>query len=75
VFKLDIDNEPIEQALMAQLDADTASKIAELFFEQHFDIPEMRVYFHSSKGATKLPQVLDMFHKFRSLGSRLHYWP
>lgn len=73
-FKLDIDNEPIEQALMKQLDPGVTDKIAEFFFEQHFDIAEMRSNFGTGL-TTKLPEVLQLFHEVRNTGLRLHYWP
>lgn len=74
VFKLDIDNAPIEQKLMDQLDDDVIPKIAEFFFEQHFDAPEMVRHFHVFHDVS-FPQMLDRFGKFRRRGLRLHYWP
>lgn len=59
---------------MAQLDAETMEMISEFFFEQHFDVIEMRPAFGSNL-ATKLQQVMNSFHDFRSKGLRLHYWP
>jgi len=71
---LDIDDEVIEQALMQQLDTEVMPKIAEFFFEQHYDQQEMRYLFGGSL-KTRLSEVMHTFHKFRSLGYRLHYWP
>ena len=64
------------QALMRQLENDPnmTSMIAEMFFEQHFDAPEMLDYFGWGL-TTKLADVLQLFHKLRSSGLRLHYWP
>ncbi len=73
-FKLDIDNAAIKQALMKQLDSATVEMIAEFFYEQHFDIMEMRSSFGPNQRA-KLPQVLQTFGDFRASGLRIHYWP
>lgn len=49
--------------------------IAEMYFEQHFDAPEMLPYFKVSGLATTLSDVQQLFHGFRTKGLRLHYWP
>ena len=61
---------------MDQLRADPELQhmVAEMYFEQHFDAPEMLDYFGWGL-TTKLADVLQLFHKLRSSGLRLHYWP
>ena len=60
---------------MRQLEGDSVvmAMIAEMYFEQHFDAPEMRMYFGTLN--TTLSDVQQMFKRFRSKGLRLHYWP
>ena len=53
---------------------DILDMVAEMYFEQHFDVPEMHKYFHY-KLTTKLADVQQLFSEFRSKGLRLHYWP
>lgn len=70
--KLDIDNEVLESSIMRKL-IDIRHMIAELFFEKHFDAPEMRPYFGQVN--TTFAETLLMFNEYRKLGLRLHYWP
>lgn len=53
---------------------DIMGMVAELYFEQHFDAPEMLSSFGTGL-KTKLADVQQLFHGFRSKGLRLHYWP
>lgn len=64
------------QALMDQLRNNTEilGMVAEMYFEQHFDALEMRSSFGTGL-KTKLADVQQLFHDFRSKGLRLHYWP
>ena len=48
--------------------------VAEMYFEQHFDVEEMRPSFGTGLNTT-LADVEQMFYEFRSRGLRLHYWP
>lgn len=73
-YAQDIDNEPIEQALLKQLDDATIGMISEFFTEIHFNITEMREDFKES-GKIKLPVVVNELHEFRNRGLRIHYWP
>ena len=68
---------PSLQGLMQQLAGDPSivAMIAEMFFEQHFNAPEMRPHFKLSGINTTLSDVQQMFHSFRGRGLRLHYWP
>ena len=70
--KLDIDNEILENSIMRKI-IGIRHMIAELFFEKHFDAPEMRPYFGQLK--TTFSDTLSMFNEYRKLGLRLHYWP
>ena len=62
---------------MRQLAGDMSivAMIAEMYFEQHFNAPEMLPHFKSSGTGTTLADVQQMFHSFRTKGLRLHYWP
>ncbi|DBB13185.1 TPA: hypothetical protein ACH3X3_004933 [Trebouxia sp. C0006] len=73
VVKLDIDNEELESIIVRGL-LDIAHVLGELFFEKHFDAPEMRPYFGDGL-STDLTGTLQMFRQYRSAGVRLHYWP
>ena len=61
---------------MSQLreNAEILNMVAEMYFEQHFDVAEMR-YAFGHKLTTKLADVQRLFHDFRKRGLRLHYWP
>ena len=72
VVKLDIDNENLENILMHDL-MEIRHMIGEVYFEKHFDAPEMRPYFGVLD--TTYIDALMMFNTFRSAGVRLHYWP
>ncbi len=72
VVKLDIDNEILENSIMKQV-LGLKHMIGELFFEKHFDAPEMHPYFGELN--TSFTDTLNVFHEFRSAGVRLHYWP
>lgn len=73
VVKLDIDNEELESKIVQSL-LEISHVLGEVFFEKHFDAPEMRPYFGPGL-TTDLKGTLQMFHQFRSAGVRLHYWP
>ena len=73
VVKLDIDNENLESRIMQQV-LNMPGMIAEMFFEKHFDAPEMHPYFGQGLTST-LKDALTLFQKFRRAGLRLHYWP
>ena len=73
VVKLDIDNEDLESRIMQQV-LNMPEMIAEMFFEKHFDAPEMHPYFGQGLTST-LKDALTLFQKFRRAGLRLHYWP
>jgi hypothetical protein len=75
VFKLDIDNDEVEGALVEQiLDLEGAGEmIAEMFFEKHYTAPDMKPYFGSP--ATEYPAAVRLMQALRMKGVRVHYWP
>jgi len=75
VFKLDIDNDEVESALIEQiLDLEGAGDmIAEMFFEKHYKAPDMKTYFGSP--ATEYPAAVRLMQALRVKGVRVHYWP
>jgi len=75
VFKLDIDNDEVEGALVEQiLDLEGAGDmIAELFFEKHYAAPDMEPYFKTP--ATLYPAAVRLMQALRMKGVRVHYWP
>lgn len=72
VVKLDIDTPELEDNIMAGL-LSIRSNVAEVFFQNHFDAPEMQQYF--GKTGVTYNDTLSFFHTYRSAGMRLHYWP
>ncbi|KAK4698392.1 hypothetical protein P7C70_g7885, partial [Phenoliferia sp. Uapishka_3] len=75
-FKLDIDSAPIELPIAHALrdDKELASRVSELMFEHHVDIPAMR----SSWGYYLKEDLMDSYKLFTALrenGIRAHSWP
>ncbi len=75
VMKLDIDNPPIEMALIKQIleDEDAIKLVDELYFEHHTDGTPMVEYW----GNEVLGDVVDsyqLFHELRSRGILAHSW-
>ena len=62
-----------EARIMEQIRAGEEHMYAEVFYESHFDAPEIAPYF----GRTNVSwvDVLHDFSKRRQWGLRLHYWP
>lgn len=75
VFKLDIDNDAVESAIMTQLEGDDCAiaRISEMFFEKHYASPDMMEYFGAPP--VSLAQATRDFAALRGKGVRLHYWP
>jgi hypothetical protein len=75
VFKLDIDNDEVEGALVEQvLDLEGAGDmIAEMFFEKHYAAPDMKPHFGSP--ATEYPAAVRLMQSLRMKGVWVHYWP
>ncbi len=75
VIKLDVDTEALELAFMKAIQEwELGPSIAEIFWEQHFNVPEMERHFHY-KMAANWTDGLALFREFRMKGLRLHYWP
>lgn len=83
VVKIDIDNTPIERALVEQLLADRglSSLVDEFFHEHHVrDSPMMHQGWapHSAPRADRpmqtLAQSYELFSRLRQLGIRAHSW-
>lgn len=73
VIKLDIDHEVLEGKIMQQL-LEIRYMVGEVFFEMHFDAPEMHEFFGGGH-SNQLHSTLLFFEKYRKAGIRLHYWP
>ena len=75
VIKLDIDNDVIELDLMkvVESNATVRNMIGEMMFEMHYYSPDMQPYF--GVPSTTYIDVVQLFHKLRQSGLRLHYWP
>jgi len=75
VFKLDIDNDNVESALIQQvLDMDGAEDIiGEMYFEKHYTATDMKPYFGTPD--TKYPAAVRLMQALRKKGVRVHYWP
>ena len=74
VFKLDIDDEQLEEKLMQTLESKNLFiNMTDLFYEEHFDAPEMRLYFQRPNRSWL--DTFDRFYKLRHAGVRAHYWP
>lgn len=75
VFKLDIDNDDVESALIQQvMDLDGAGDmIAEMFFEKHYTATDMMPHF--KKTHTEYPAAVRLMQALRVKGVRAHYWP
>ena len=77
VFKLDIDNDPVESELIAQIagSADLASMSAEMFYEKHYSEPAMAGYLGFDGQAAPYAAAVQMLGDLRARGVRMHYWP
>jgi len=78
VLKLDIDNSPIENALVQQIlhDSSLSSRIDVMFFEHHYDSPAlMNGYGWARSGIGQtMAKSYNLFFKLRSLGILAHSW-
>ena len=78
VVKIDIDNTPIEEALLEQLLADRSLSVLvdELYFEHH--VLNTPMWHYGWKGGTVTNHTIvhsyDLFSALRSLGIRAHSW-
>ena len=78
LVKIDIDNSPIEEALIAELLADyaLAGLMDELYFEHHVrDSPMWHYGWHVNTVTNQtLKHSYDIFGKLREMGIRAHSW-
>lgn len=79
VYKLDIDNFPIEKSLINQMLSDPllVSIVDEFFFELHFNYPGMVkcCWGNTADPNVDLAGAYDLFLRMRKLGIRAHGWP
>ena len=78
VVKIDIDNAPVEEALLEQLLADRAlaGRVDELFYEHHVRNTPMWHYGWKQNTVTShtLVHSYEVFSRLRELGIRAHSW-
>ncbi|KAK3259484.1 hypothetical protein CYMTET_31519 [Cymbomonas tetramitiformis] len=76
-FKLDIDANSIEMALMTQIMEDETlfSLIDELYFEYHFQGEWHALLGWGNTNETNMTHALKMFQTIRQKGIRMHFWP
>jgi len=78
VVKIDIDNSPIEEALIAELldDGELATLIDELYFEHHVRDSPMWAYGWRANTVTNqtLVHSYNTFTRLREMGIRAHSW-
>lgn len=77
VFKLDIDHDGVEGALMHQLAEmpDVSSMIAEVYYEKHYSEPAMSGYTGFNARAGTYVNAVELLARMRAKGMRIHYWP
>jgi len=77
VFKLDIDNRPVEEAFMRMVMDKCPHVVAELIYEEHCNVPELiSCCWGTVAGVRELKYgtALKRFHKLRKMGIRAHFW-
>ena len=76
VFKLDIDNTPVEEAIIEKIlsDSDLSSRIDAFFWEHHTDVKEMRPHWGGGI-STRLNATHDYLTRLRQRGVLAHAWP
>lgn len=74
VFKLDIDNDPLEDKIMEQISNDDGliAMISEMYLEKHYTSKESDKFF--GKPVTTYPEAVRQLARLRSRGLRIHYW-
>jgi len=77
VFKLDVDQDGLEGALIRQIaDApDLTAMIAEMFYEKHYSEPAMAGYLGFNEGSGSYEDAVDLLGGMRAKGLRMHYSP
>jgi len=77
VFKIDIDNNPVEEAMVYALLNDThlLSLIDEFYWEHHINMYPMTKHWHDTISKThKQKDSIMMFRQLREAGVRAHSW-
>lgn len=77
VFKLDIDNTPIEEKFIALIanDPSIIALIDEMFFEHHINMePLATCCWHTSHSSITMVDSANIFLGFRRKGIRMHVW-
>lgn len=81
VLKLDIDVAYLEDKIIkALVELDMLPMIAEMYYEDHYDAPELRKTAAPNRPGgnpwvVPWPKSISMFHQLRQQGLRIHYWP
>jgi hypothetical protein len=77
VFKLDIDNDEVEGALLSQIagSPDLIGMVAEVFYEKHYREPAMAGYLGFDEHAGAYVDAVELLGDLRAKGLRIHYWP
>lgn len=74
VFKLDIDNEELEEKLVNALASrGLLSHLDDFYYEEHFNAPEMQAYFGIP--SRLWTDTMQRFADYRRQGVHVHYWP
>lgn len=77
VFKLDIDNRPVEEMFIKIVAERCPMVVAELIYEQHAHVPELNeCCWHSAPEVVAMSYgtSLRRFKQLRELGIRAHFW-
>lgn len=76
VLKIDIDNSPVEEALVNQLLAsdELLGLVDDFFFEHHVNVGPMNGYWASAGYPRKLEDTYRIFSTLRSKGVMAHAW-
>lgn len=77
VFKLDVDAEAIETAIIEQILADgqMPSIISEMFYEKHYNSRDMDPWFAAYHFQSDFSEALHDMQRMRQHGLHIHYWP
>ena len=78
IFKLDIDNTPIEEAIVESLLADplALALIDDFYWEHHVNQIDMNPIWGTTHGlSNSIKDSIVYLRKFRDKGVRAHSWP
>jgi hypothetical protein len=76
LFKLDIDTNPVEEAMVRQLLAspDLLELIDDFYWEHHVNFQPMAPMWKMTRSSTTMNDSLAMFSALRQAGVRAHSW-